>query len=289
MMIVRSISEPPVRGSLVSGYSWMVSTTSPARSPQAMMITTSTVALRAIRLCSTVLPAPKGPGMQPVPPRATGKKASMIRWVGGDRLGGIEPLQQRLASIVCGTGLRTGQLCAMKTSRSEPSARWTRAIGSVTVCLPLASQVTSSSPVSSKGTMILWVRIPSSTVPRTCPANTFRPTSATGSKDHLRLSSSAATSTPRGRKKPYSSASSWSGFCRPSKTRPSMPGPRVADSMLAAHLDVVADLDPLGVLEDLHVGDAALDAQHLGLEPLVADPDVADFVLLQLPRSWRRR
>ena len=41
-MMVRSISEPPVRGSSVSGYSVIVSTTSPARSPHAMMMTMST-------------------------------------------------------------------------------------------------------------------------------------------------------------------------------------------------------------------------------------------------------
>ncbi len=43
-MMVRSMSDPPVRGSMVSGYSVMVSTTSPARSPQAMMMTMSTEA-----------------------------------------------------------------------------------------------------------------------------------------------------------------------------------------------------------------------------------------------------
>jgi len=42
MMMVRSISEPPVFGSRVVGNSVMVSTTSPARSPQATTMTTST-------------------------------------------------------------------------------------------------------------------------------------------------------------------------------------------------------------------------------------------------------
>jgi len=81
MMIVRSMSDPPVRGSCISGYSWIVSTTSPARSPQAMMMQMSIVERRAIRLCRTVLPAPKGPGMAAVPPRAMGRKVSMMRWV----------------------------------------------------------------------------------------------------------------------------------------------------------------------------------------------------------------
>ena len=59
----------------------IVSTTSPARSPQAMMITMSTDECRAIRLCNTVLPAPNGPGMHAVPPNATGNNVSMIRCV----------------------------------------------------------------------------------------------------------------------------------------------------------------------------------------------------------------
>ena len=42
MMMVRSISEPPVLGSASLGNSVMVSTTSPARSPQATTITMST-------------------------------------------------------------------------------------------------------------------------------------------------------------------------------------------------------------------------------------------------------
>ena len=81
MMMVRSISDPPVFGSLILGNSLIVSTTSPARSPQATTITTSTAECREIRFCKTVLPAPKGPGMQQVPPRATGKKVSIRRWV----------------------------------------------------------------------------------------------------------------------------------------------------------------------------------------------------------------
>ena len=81
MMTVRSISDPPVLGSFRCGNSVMVSTTSPARSPQATSTTTSTSACRAMRFRSTVLPAPNGPGMQAAPPWAMGKKVSMIRWV----------------------------------------------------------------------------------------------------------------------------------------------------------------------------------------------------------------
>ena len=43
MMIVRSISLPPVRGSSISANSLITSTTSPARSPQATTTTMSTV------------------------------------------------------------------------------------------------------------------------------------------------------------------------------------------------------------------------------------------------------
>ena len=43
-MMVRSLSVPPLRGSCNSGKVVMVSTTSPARSPQAITITTSTAA-----------------------------------------------------------------------------------------------------------------------------------------------------------------------------------------------------------------------------------------------------
>ena len=42
--------------------------------------------------CSTVLPAPKGPGMQAVPPRAMGKNVSIMRWVVIKGSVGIEPL-----------------------------------------------------------------------------------------------------------------------------------------------------------------------------------------------------
>ncbi len=82
MMMVRSIKERPVLGSISSGNSRSVSTTSPALSPQAARITMSTSALRLVTCCRTVLPAPKGPGMQYVPPLLIGKKVSMMRvWV----------------------------------------------------------------------------------------------------------------------------------------------------------------------------------------------------------------
>ena len=44
-------------------------------------MTTSAVEKRAIKPCSTVLPAPNGPGMQAVPPSAIGKNVSISRMV----------------------------------------------------------------------------------------------------------------------------------------------------------------------------------------------------------------
>ena len=79
MMTVRSMSDLPVRGSVSSGNSFRTSTTSPARSPHAAMMTTSTSAFLASMCWSTVLPAPNGPGTQNVPPLATGRKVSMQR------------------------------------------------------------------------------------------------------------------------------------------------------------------------------------------------------------------
>ncbi len=64
MITVRSMRLRPVRGSVSTGNSRRVSTTSPARSPHAAMMTTSTSACRLTSCCSTVLPAPNGPGMQ---------------------------------------------------------------------------------------------------------------------------------------------------------------------------------------------------------------------------------
>ncbi len=81
MITVRSISVPWPDGSGWLGNSVIVSTTSPARSPQATTMTMSTAEKREIGDCSTVFPAPKGPGMQPMPPRAIGKNVSISRMV----------------------------------------------------------------------------------------------------------------------------------------------------------------------------------------------------------------
>ena len=64
MITVRSMRLRPVRGSVSTGNSRSVSTTSPARSPHAATMTTSASACRLMSCCRTVLPAPNGPGMQ---------------------------------------------------------------------------------------------------------------------------------------------------------------------------------------------------------------------------------
>ena len=79
MMMVLSIRDRPVFGSVSSGNSFRTSTTSPARSPHAATITISTSEFFACMCWSTVLPAPNGPGVQKVPPFATGRKESMQR------------------------------------------------------------------------------------------------------------------------------------------------------------------------------------------------------------------
>ena len=79
MMMVLSMSDLPVLGSMSSGNSFSTSTTSPARSPQAATITMSTSEFLACMCWSTVFPAPKGPGVQKVPPLATGRNASIQR------------------------------------------------------------------------------------------------------------------------------------------------------------------------------------------------------------------
>ena len=155
MMMVRSIRLPPEVGSVISGYSVMVSTTSPARSPQATMITISTCALRAIRFCSTVLPAPNGPGIQAVPPRAMGKKVSIRRWevrmgVSGNFRWALPDLSRSPAR-----GRRTGQFCDRVSVYSSPLSPVRRATGSLAVTAPFCTQFTTKRPVQLNGSMIL--------------------------------------------------------------------------------------------------------------------------------------
>ena len=168
----------------------------------------------------------------------------------------------------------------MVTSRSSPSL-WKRATGSLSVRSPWPIQVTVTGSDSPNGTRILWVNGPSGTTPKTPPGATRSPTETCGVKLHLRSESSGGAATPRGRKKPCSSAMAASGFCRPSKTRPKRPGPKRRGQHLAGHFDPVAHAHAAGVLEHLHVCRAPADAEHLGLQPLLADAHVTHFVLHQ--------
>ena len=77
---VRFIRVSPVRGSTSSGNSRSTSVISLPRSPQPIYTTMSTSDHLARACCITVLPEPKGPGMAAVPPLATGKKVSTMRW-----------------------------------------------------------------------------------------------------------------------------------------------------------------------------------------------------------------
>src|SRR4030043_541380 len=79
IITVRSLNGLFVRGSLRWGKVFSVSTTSPARSPQAATITISIWACLLVNCCRTVLPEPNGPGIQYVPPRQTGKREYMSR------------------------------------------------------------------------------------------------------------------------------------------------------------------------------------------------------------------
>ena len=62
-----------------SGQLVPLAVTSAARSPQAAIMTMSTSANRLVNWCNTVLPAPKGPGMQYVPPREIGRASCRER------------------------------------------------------------------------------------------------------------------------------------------------------------------------------------------------------------------
>jgi hypothetical protein len=73
-------------------------------------------ACREVICCSTVLPAPNGPGMQYVPPRTTGNIESMMR----TRVtSGSVGISRRRATL---SGTFTGQFCCIVTSCSTPFA-----------------------------------------------------------------------------------------------------------------------------------------------------------------------
>ena len=90
-------------------------------------MTTSTCAKREVVCWSTVLPAPNGPGMQYVPPRATGKKVSIVRICVTIVFSG------RRRSAKQEIGILTGQRWERRAFVSLPDASARVAISSSTV------------------------------------------------------------------------------------------------------------------------------------------------------------
>src|SRR3989338_2493110 len=138
IITVRSLRGLLVRGSIRWGKVFRVSTTSPARSPQAAIITTSTSAWRLVNCCKTVFPAPNGPGMQYVPPRATGKRESIRRILVTSGVVGFNFSAYALIAIF------TGQDCFIKTSIGLPELSFSFAIGSFRLYFPFFSMLTIS-------------------------------------------------------------------------------------------------------------------------------------------------
>ena len=150
MMVVRSIRWRPVCGSISSGNSVKISTTSLARSPQAAITITSASPCFAIACWSTVLPHPKGPGMKPVPPSAIGSSVSITRTPVSIILLGLGfSLYPLMATF-------TGHFWVMVTSTSSPdSSVRTAIVLSILYCPAAAIDFTVYSPLKLNGTMIL--------------------------------------------------------------------------------------------------------------------------------------
>ena len=179
-IMVLSIRGIPVKGSRISGNSLIVSTTSPALSPQAATITMSTFALRLVICCNTVLPAPKGPGIQYVPPFATGNSVSIILIL---VISGSAGFSLSLYNV---TGLRIGHSNIMLNGIGDPLLPLMSAICSLTLySLGSAISTTSYLPDRWKGTIILCVKIPSLTVPTASAACSLSPGFTQGVKAHL--------------------------------------------------------------------------------------------------------
>ena len=118
----------------------------------------------------------------------------------------------------------------MVTSWVSPLSFLSLATTSSTTCSPAAeTDSTVHLPSRRNGTMMRCVNTPSGTVPSVSPATTTSPTFATGVNAHFLSRGSAFKYLPRCRKKPHSSASFGSGFCRPSKTWVKRPGPSSTD------------------------------------------------------------
>lgn len=113
----------------------------------------------------------------------------------------------------------------MVSAFSSPFSFSITATVSRTLYTPFSrTDFTCHSPFTPKGTMIRWVNSPSGTLPTASPAVTRSPGCTRGVNSQSLLGMGSRY-TPRSRKKPHFSARSGSGFCRPSNTWVSRPGP----------------------------------------------------------------
>ena len=180
MMVVRSISFRPVRGSSSSGNSVKISTTSLALSPQAAMTTISASACLEMACCRTVLPLPKGPGMKPVPPSTIGLSVSMTRTPVSKSLKG------RGFSRYVFTASFTGHFWIMLTFTSCFFSFSRTAMVSDALYSPSGTtDFTVYFPVNLNGTMIRCGISFSEVSPSQSPARTLSPAFAMGLKCHF--------------------------------------------------------------------------------------------------------
>lgn len=211
---VRLMSGRPVRGSSRRGNSSSTSAISLPRSPQPTYTMTSAAPNFAMDCSSTVFPVPKPPGTMAVPPSATGKSTSRMRW----------PVRKGVSGgsrRATGRGRRTGQRCSAVSARPPTSTT----SGSSSPTSPRRTSATT--PSASGGASTGSAPCPAPTWPRRAPGRTRSPAATAGVKSSLRARSSAGARSPRARKSPpWLSASR--GRCRPSKMRPSSPGPSSA-------------------------------------------------------------
>ena len=114
----------------------------------------------------------------------------------------------------------------MVSSFSSPLSFSSTATVSRTLYTPFSRTDFTRHPSSfrPKGTMIRWVNSPSGTLPTASPAVTWSPGFTRGVNSQSLLGMGSRY-TPRCRKKPHCCASSGRGFCRPSNTWVSRPGP----------------------------------------------------------------
>ena len=114
--------------------------------------------------------------------------------------------------------------------------------------------------------MILWTKRRSCTVPMMSPARKRSPALRLGTNDHFCVRSSGATALPRTRKNPSRLARACQRILQAVVDHAQQARPERGGQHLAGELDLISDAHPLGLLEDLQVGAAALHPQHLALE-----------------------